>query len=81
MIDKLWKALSRDRLRREAAARRKAIADAAKASIRETVETARARALLAYADAVKRGDTRAAHDRHVEAKRLTAEVLRMEGGR
>ncbi len=81
MIDKLWKALARDRLRREATDRRKAIAAADYLAMRETVEAARARSLLAYADAVKRGDTRAAHDRHAEARRLTAEVLRMEGGR
>lgn len=48
---------------------------------RQLAERERARALMAFAEAVKRGDTRAQHERQAEAKRLTAEVLRMEVGR
>lgn len=42
---------------------------------------ARAEALKAYDQAVRRGDTRDAHHRHAEARRLTHEALRLEVGR
>jgi hypothetical protein len=44
-------------------------------------ERKRAEALIAYADAVKRGDTRQQHERYAEAKRMTTEVLKLEAGR
>lgn len=50
-----------------------------KAAARAAAE--RAEKLAAFQQAVKRGDTRAQHERYEAAKVATAKLLKLEGGR
>lgn len=78
MIDRLWKALSRDRLRREAEARRKATAkDHAEQIVREA-EAVRARACAPLKLAMKREDRRGEGERFPAAHRATIAALEAE---